>query len=146
MKKLVDLKNAKNETYRKQLADAEEREICPLCEEVIRKRSQVIHVQNEYWIVTENIYPHNAVLHLLLVSVRHIEEIGELAPTEWQSFGGIVQELARKFNILGAALALRFGDTSRTGATIRHIHAHLIVPHEHCDTGASSIVWFSIGT
>lgn len=146
MNALVNSQNAKNEGYRRLLDDAEKRGVCPLCENVIERRIQPIHFENEHWIVTENIYPHTAELHLLMVSRRHIIEICEIVSEEWMSYGSAIKALTEKFKIVGAGVAFRFGDTVRTGASIRHLHAHLIVPREHRDGDDSNIVWFSIGT
>ena len=45
----------------------------------------------------------------------------------------------KKYNIKGGVLALRFGDTAYTGATVCHLHFHLIVPKK------SQTVNFPIG-
>ena len=49
----------------------------------------------------------------------------------------------QKFELKGGALAMRFGETTYTGASVCHIHAHLIVPKT--EKGKALTVEFPIG-
>ena len=53
----------------------------------------------------------------LLFNYRDIESIYCLA--KWA---------AKKYKIQGGALTMRFGESNFTGATVSHLHAHLIYP------------------
>lgn len=51
----------------------------------------------------------------------------------------------KKYQIVGGGLAMRFGATRYTGATVCHLHAHLIVPTIDPRSGRAKTVLFPIG-
>jgi len=81
-----------------------------------------------HWVVAPNRYPYpDAVTHLLLVPRRHLTDLRDLSTAERSDFWcGL--DLARGFyGIDDFQLRVRCGDMQRTGATIAHLHVHLIV-------------------
>ncbi|MBP7057414.1 hypothetical protein KBB08_02900, partial [Candidatus Gracilibacteria bacterium] len=51
----------------------------------------------------------------------------------------------KKYNLKGGGLTFRFGDSIYTGATVRHLHMHLIVPTVNPETKQALPVSFPIG-
>jgi ATP adenylyltransferase len=111
------------------------RERCILC--MIRDRSsEVVDLsvyRDELFVVSVNLYPYNPG-HLLLFPGRHIVDLREYTPEEERRLG----ELIRYFLDLSDALHrpagfnLGYNLGAPAGASIDHLHLHLIprYPHE----------------
>lgn len=101
---------------------------CIFCEDHLRR----FHVppilrRGTYWIVTPNMYPYaGARHHILFISRAHIEDIGRLPPEAMHELGVLTKWVAKKMKLDGGTVFMRFGDSEYTGATISHIHAHLV--------------------
>jgi len=140
---LVDPRNARAEGYRETMEEIVSSQSCPLCPPM-RWHPKPILKDNGLWIITENSHPYpNSRYHFLLVHKKHIEKLDDLRPPDLISFFELVNWTNQKFDIKGGGLTMRFGDTLYTGATIKHLHGHLIVPMVEGDQ--VSPVWFPIG-
>jgi diadenosine tetraphosphate (Ap4A) HIT family hydrolase len=51
----------------------------------------------------------------------------------------------KNLKIKGGALTLRFGDQAYTGATVEHLHFHIIYPEFDEKTKTAKVVNFPIG-
>ena len=60
--------------------------------------------------------------------LNHKEQFAELTIDDFKTLKYLVNWANKNLNIKGGGLALRFGDTNYTGATVYHLHFHLIVP------------------
>jgi diadenosine tetraphosphate (Ap4A) HIT family hydrolase len=81
-----------------------------------------------HWTATLNEFPYPGTsLHLLLVPHQHaadLLELGDEARADfWVALGTAVEREGLSYYGLG----VRNGDCLFTGATIRHVHAHLLV-------------------
>ncbi len=124
----VDPSNARNEDYKKAMDEIITTNDCPLCPPMKWHPNPIIR-DNGLWLLTKNGFPYkDTEHHLLLISKRHIEELAEITDEEAQSVFSLAKWATREFNIKGGGLTMRFGDTLYTGATVKHLHAHLIVP------------------
>jgi len=56
------------------------------------------------------------------------ENLPSLTPADWKDIAALQKWAIKKYKIQGGGIAMRFGDTSHTGATVAHLHMHLIVP------------------
>lgn len=104
--------------------------VCPFCPEhlAIYHEAPVVH-EGEHWLVTANDYPYDYTRHhLLLIPKVHAEHLGQLPVVAGNELIEICQTYEQALGISGGALVMRFGEPSETGATIRHLHLHLIVP------------------
>ena len=83
---------------------------------------------SKYWLVTKNNWPYKGSKHHLLFITRdHIEATQDLSPAAWTDLQKLYKKVISEGAIKGATLMLRSGDTKITGATVNHLHAHLVV-------------------
>lgn len=127
----VDQKNAdivSRGDYAKTLKGILAAGFCPFCEEHIFKyHTRPLLFKNRSWIVTENAWPYEGTKkHLLLITRKHVESIASLSPAAWNDLQTAYKKTIRLLNLRGATLMLRSGDTARTGASVGHLHAHII--------------------
>ncbi len=131
-KQRVDAKNAtivKRSDYTRTLNAIIRGGFCPFCEEhLFKHHRRPLLDKTRHWLVTENAWPYTgSQFHLLLVTRIHIETIEEMSPAVWTDLHKQYQSLVKKYRIKGAALMIRSGDTRFTGASVNHLHAHLVV-------------------
>ncbi len=125
--KLVDTHYARSEFYKKVLIDVKSEKVCPLC--TLKWHTKPILKTIGGWFITETFQPYpNAALHFLIIGKRHKENLAELTAGDWKEISQLQKWAAKKYNIQGGGIAMRFGDTAYTGATVAHLHMHLIVP------------------
>lgn len=102
--------------------------VCPFCQEYFLKyHSKPILKKGVHWMVTENAFPYEGTrVHLLFVYLEHVI----LPPTESDRLAELFEMVAwarEKYGILGGTLVLRFGENKYNGASVDHLHAHLVV-------------------
>ncbi|MFZ2167647.1 MAG: HIT domain-containing protein [Minisyncoccia bacterium] len=130
-KRQVDKANstiAKRGDYTKTLDAIIAGGFCPFCEEHLLKHHTrpVLH-KNKHWLVTENAWPYpGARFHFLFIPRTHVETIEDVSPAMWTDFQKLYRKTVAENKIKGATLMLRSGDTRFTGASVNHLHAHLI--------------------
>jgi ATP adenylyltransferase len=146
MKKVVNKRFAKGKgEYEKVIDDIANDGKCPFCPENFRYHKKPILKKIGSWVLTENSWPYkNAEHHFLMINTQHKEEFSEISTRDWESLRKLIGWAIKEYGIKGGAIALRFGDTDHTGATVCHIHAHLISP-EMNKQGESETVSFPIG-
>lgn len=131
-KQRVDIKNSgvvKREDYTNTLETIAKGGFCPFCESHLHKHHKLPFIyKSKYWLVTKNAWPYKgARAHFLLITREHIEAIEDLKPLAWSDLQKIYKKLVRENNFKGSTLLFRSGDTKITGASVNHLHAHLIV-------------------
>lgn len=128
-RKVVDTRFAKSEEYKSVLSTIKKEGKCPFCPDNFKYHKHPILESSHDWFISESSWPYeNAKHHFILLKVFHTERIKELLPGDMSDVLVLVQWATREFGIKGGALAMRFGDTAHTGATVCHLHFHLIVP------------------
>ncbi len=132
MKKNVDvvnLKFAKNEEYREILERILAEGKCPFCPENFKYHKHPVLFRIGEWRITSISWPYlYARDHFLFLSDCHKENFLELTGNDFESVRQLVAWAVAEFNLPGGALTMRFGDPAYTGATVRHLHFHLIIP------------------
>ena len=127
---VVDPKNTtgRGQEYRKHLEKIAEHGKCPFCPKQLHKEHpNPIILENESWLATDSAYPYpGSVHHILLIAKKHIETLSEIDDTDWAAMKEIINRVVKARSIKGAAFLMRFGATSHTGATVNHLHAHII--------------------
>jgi diadenosine tetraphosphate (Ap4A) HIT family hydrolase len=84
--------------------------------------------QAKYWYIKKNDYPYKgAVHHYLIASKKHRIKITDITPIAWTELLKVIKWLENHLKIKGASLFVRSGDMSYTGATLDHIHFHLLL-------------------
>jgi diadenosine tetraphosphate (Ap4A) HIT family hydrolase len=130
--KTVDLANAtmaKRSNYGDIITEILNAGHCPFCaEHLLKYHTKPILKTGTYWIVTKNAWPYEGTSHhFLLVSVPHIESISAVSKESWHELHSHITYLEKKFKLKGKSLLMRSGETQMTGASVRHLHAQLIV-------------------
>lgn len=105
---------------------------CPFCRENLEKyHTAPILKEGKFWVFTDNQWPYENIKHQLLAIYKtHVEHISEIDPEAGSELFSFFSEEAKKRNIAGGGIAIRFGSSEHGsyGSTVLHIHAHLIEP------------------
>ena len=134
-KKVVDVRYAKSAEYRKVLREIADHGRCPFCPGNFKHHKNAILRRSGNWFITRNSWSYpKAEHHFMVIGLKHKESIFELSNSDLGNILHLMKWAAREFNIPGGAFAMRFGDTTYTGATVCHLHCHLIVPQLNCKT------------
>lgn len=133
----VNLANARNNEQRRVMEEIEDNQECPFCPDALHKyHKQPILRQGEHWTLTPNQWPYdNTRVHLLAIAAYHAETIQELRPGSFDELQDHFAWAEQEFKIAAGGLAMRFGDTRKSGATVQHLHSHLIVPNDDIPQG-----------
>lgn len=79
-----------------------------------------------HWFVKHNDFPYGTRIHLIIAPRRHVTRIEDLEPEEFAELREMVVWANEKFDLLGGSLFVRYGDMSYTGATLAHLHFHML--------------------
>lgn len=129
----INLANSRTEEQRQIMQNIEKDGVCPFCQENLTKyHKKDILREGNFWLLTDNQWPYDKIKHqLLAIHKEHISHISEMNPEAGKELIELFQEEARKRNISGGGIAIRFGkrhSEGNYGSTVEHIHAHLIEP------------------
>jgi diadenosine tetraphosphate (Ap4A) HIT family hydrolase len=129
----INLAAARDAEQEKQYRQIAEAGVCPFCPEHYGKfmHQDTSIFESEHWYAITNMspYPYTK-LHNVIIAKRHIDLPNDLTDIEWLDLKKNVDHFIRMENLEYGALAMRFGDPIETGASVRHLHVHLIVPDE----------------
>lgn len=131
--KFIQKENSRNEHQKMVMEKINEEGHCPFCKENLDKyHKKPILKEGKFWVLTDNQWPYENVKHqLLAIYKKHIEHISELEAGAGEELLALFVGEAKKRNIPGGALCIRFGansDKGNYGSTVLHLHAHLIEP------------------
>jgi len=143
-KRFVHTKHAKTAFYKKILTDIRKSKVCPFCPKTFTWHTNPILKQSNGWLVTKSFQSYkNSAHHFIVVGKRHVEHISKLSKKDWSAILLLIQWATKKYALKGGGFALRFGDAKHTGASVLHLHGHLIVPK--IKRGHAAPVWFPFG-
>ncbi len=131
-KRIVDIGNATvvpRKDYEWVLRAITEKGFCPFCEKhLFKHHRQSLVYKSKYWLVTKNSWPYKgSQYHFLFITRPHIEAVENVRPAIWADLQKLYKKLISQNKITGATLMIRSGETKMTGASVNHLHAHLIV-------------------
>lgn len=146
MKKVVNKRFAAGKgEYEDVINSIEKSNLCPFCSENFKYHKKEILKEYGEWFLTENSWPYKDTKHhFIIICKNHKEKFSDLSNKDFENVRELVNFAIEKYDIKGGALALRFGDTDYTGATVCHLHFHIIYP-ELDKTSRSKTVNFPIG-
>lgn len=112
--------------------------VCPFCLEHRGRWHKKPDIwSGVHWVVSENMWPYSWTkeggVHLVLFLKTHAET--EIPPGAWEELGTVLSEMSSRFSIPGGGLYVRLGDPKWTGATVRHIHGHIVQKKDPSDVG-----------
>lgn len=114
--------------YGSVIANIQKDGVCPFCPDQLKKyHKNPIIEETKYWLVTNNMYPYkNVKHHILLIHKEHIATMQEMSNEAWAELHEIFLRAIERSKIPGGTMFIRFGDTRFTGASVTHLHAHLV--------------------
>lgn len=127
--KFVNLENSKrDQKYSNAIKTIIDDGVCPFCSENIKKyHKNPIIEENNSWIATDNMYPYEGTkFHILLIHKKHLTLLDEIGSDAWSELYHLTNLVIKKRKIKGGTIFMRFGDTKFTGATVTHLHAHIV--------------------
>ncbi len=129
-KEFVDLRFARFDDQRAVMEQIIKDGGCPFCPENLSKyHKQEILKVGKYWILTYNQWPReNTKHHLLAIYKPHAEKLSDISAEAGKEFFELMVWAEVKFKVKGGAFAVRFGDSTYSAATVKHIHAQFMVP------------------
>ncbi len=143
---VVDPTYAKDPEYFKILQKIQTEKKCPFCPDNFKYHTEPILKRKGDWFITRNFKPYESSdHHFIILPNRHFEHLAEASALDFVCILELVKWAENEFNLQGGALCMRFGNTTHTGATVCHLHAHLIVPQIDPDKGRAHTVNFPIG-
>lgn len=142
---LVNPTFAKSEGYGNTIAEIIAAGICPFCPETFLWHPWPILHRVGNWFITRSGWPYeNAEHHFLIIGERHIISDIEMTEEDDMCVKVLTKWAVHKFDLKGWGRISRSGDTSYTGATVQHLHFHLIQARLGPD-GKALPVYFPIG-
>lgn len=130
-KRTVDVGNAvivPRTDYEQVLHSIIAKGFCPFCEEhLFKHHRKPVEYKTRHWLATKNAWPYEGSrYHFLFITRAHIEAIEDVPVTVWSDLQKLYKKVVRGNNIKGATLMIRSGDTRYTGASVNHLHVHLV--------------------
>ncbi len=103
--------------------------ICLFCPATLREHGrQRVTFETSHWMVTPNAFPYQGTrLHLLVIPHQHVNDMADLDDAALADFWTALRQVRATFGLDHYGLGVRNGDCRFTGATIAHVHAHVLV-------------------
>jgi ATP adenylyltransferase len=121
-----DIDNARQDKQREDMRKLADANACLFCAEGLQLTQKRVFHQGNHWYVTPNDFPYEGTtVHVMIVPNRHIAGFADLTEEELLELPTMVAWINKEFDIKGAGLFCRYGDTTYTGATIHHFHIHI---------------------
>lgn len=129
--RVVNPKYAQAGEYKDVIVNIENRGKCPFCPDNFRYHKNPVLRKSGGWLITENSWPYKDTRrHFIIIADRHMENLAELTASDLAAVKNLADWAVRRFRIKGGALTIRFGDSDYTGASVCHLHFHLIAPRK----------------
>ena len=118
--------NSRTEEQLAQMLELEAAGVCIFCPEHLSNYRPIVH-KTTLWTVTTNRFPYRGTqLHYLLLPDEHVDDLVDLSPESHADFWTALRWARDEHGLTYYGLASRNGDCAFTGATIRHVHVHLV--------------------
>ena len=132
---LYCFENARTDEQRAEMARLDAAGICLFCpEHLARHEQQRIVLSTRHSTVTPNRFPYPGTsLHMLLIPDQHARDLLELSDEVRADFWVALAAVAEAGELSYYGLGVRNGDCRLTGATIEHVHAHVLVGSDDPD-------------
>lgn len=130
MSGFLNHENARTEEQKALMEKIEKDGVCPFCTEHFKKyHPKPVLKETSNWFFTENMSPYAGTKHhfIFVYKPAHIRSLTELPPEAWSDLMELVQGAVTEYQIPGASLFIRFGETKYTGSSVAHLHTHLLM-------------------
>ncbi len=118
-----------------QMEDLERRGVCVFCEHNFKKEHrEPIEIETEHWMVTKNDYPYeDTKLHLLFVPKKHANFYDDLEDKARDELGLLLHKIEQRYKPKSYGMFMRVGDFMYNGASVHHLHGHILVGDHELD-------------
>jgi ATP adenylyltransferase len=139
---LYNLDAARGESQRRRMEALEAGGVCLFCRERLPEHErQPLELSGTHWYVTKNDFPYEGTTaHYLIVSQRHVTSFEELPDEAGAELWAIKRELKGRLEPVSLATVERSGNMLYNGASIAHLHVHLVA----LDPAPSATVRFRV--
>lgn len=133
----VNMRHVRTDEQRELYERIQGTKLCSFCEDFCRGKPPSFHPNPvirdmKFWILTE-CFPKldGAKEHFLIVS-KFLDGKGchllfpTLSTDAWAEFGTLLEWVITEYQLPGGAFFFRFGDTDYTGASVSHLHGHIV--------------------
>lgn len=143
----VNLKNARFEKQREIMESAERAGLCPFCPgQIDAEGMQPVIRKGRFWHLRLNRWPYaSTTLHLLAIANAHAKNLRDMPPEAMAELWEHFQWAENHYELEAGAIGIRFGKPSLNGATVSHLHAHLIVADPDTKKPSYKKVRFAMG-
>lgn len=142
----VDIRFAKSKEYKNVLTNIIKTDKCPFCPDNFKYHKNLILKKHQGWIATANSWPYKDTKHhFLFIPNKHLTQFSDLTVKDLKAVKDLIDWIVAKYKIKGGGVTLRFGEQKYTGATVSHLHFHLIVPKLDSKTKTAKVINFPIG-
>ncbi|MFA6416100.1 MAG: hypothetical protein WCW56_01295 [Candidatus Paceibacterota bacterium] len=145
--KLFNFHHARLPAQKAKMEELTKINACPFCPKYLAKyHDHPIEKTGKYWVVTKNDYPYSGTTHhYLFIYRKHIKHIKEISGSGFAELADHLKWLSKKYKLPAGCFAIRFGDSNYTGASVAHLHAHLLVGQKISGKNKRKIINFPIG-
>jgi diadenosine tetraphosphate (Ap4A) HIT family hydrolase len=125
---LLNPNNARGDEQRRRMNIAADVQMCPFCPDgLIKIHQKPILKEMNGMFITESAFPYEGTnKHYLIIPKEHITNITMVTPENWIAVGGLMQWVEDIHDMHHGGLFVRFGDMSKTGSSVAHIHFQLL--------------------
>lgn len=126
----MDFNHARTDEQKNLMEKIAKDAVCPFCKENFMKyHPKPILKENAHWLITENMSPYEGTkIHLIAVyKDKHVTMSNEIPLKHMGQMFELINWAIEKYNIEGGTILIRFGNSSYTGGSVDHFHAHLII-------------------
>lgn len=128
MNKHINSINSRRGAYAKLLKKIDKDGVCPLCPKHLSNyHKKPIIKRGKYWLLTENQNPYEGLeLHLLAIHKKHKINLTDLNNSDFADLFNLFKWAIKTNDLPAGTLLMRFGDGIYNGASVNHLHAHLM--------------------
>lgn len=92
-----------------------------------------IAFETDFWSVSWNKFPYDGAKKQFLIVIKQpVYDMADLSPEMWLDLQGVLAKLKNDFGVIGGAFCMRYGDPALSGASLKRLHAHAILPDDGC--------------
>jgi D-beta-D-heptose 7-phosphate kinase/D-beta-D-heptose 1-phosphate adenosyltransferase len=101
----------------------------PLAPKNLDPEAQKTIFETDHWCITLNRFPYeNAKYQILGIVKDDVYKFEDLSKEAFDEIQGIINKLISEYNLDGGAFCWRYGDPAKSGASLKRLHFHVIMP------------------
>ena len=104
----------------------------PLAPKNLDPEVQKTIFETDHWCITLNRFPYeNAKYQILGIVKDDVYKFEELSKDAFDEVQVIINRLIKEYNLDGGAFCWRYGDPAKSGASLKRLHFHVIMPEQN---------------